>query len=152
MSRAVSLNLKAHVSPAARADWMLGGGRVKAACVPAISRGDVAVAQPARRLGPDAGCREPGRGLAARCRSAVDAGWHRRDLVAWPRGPGEPSGTRASVVRQSANKSANARPALGRAFALLARLRAKPTVMGGQQVCYQACRPCNDGGVMVTTQ
>ena len=30
--------------------------------------------------------------------------------------------------------------------------RAKPTVMGGQQVCNQACRPCNDGGVTVTTQ
>jgi hypothetical protein len=29
---------------------------------------------------------------------------------------------------------------------------AKPTVMGGQQVCNQACRPCNDGGVTVTTQ
>ncbi len=26
------------------------------------------------------------------------------------------------------------------------------TVMGGQQVCNQACRPCNDGGVTVTTQ
>ena len=25
-------------------------------------------------------------------------------------------------------------------------LGAKPTVMGGQQVCNQACRPCNDGG------
>ena len=24
--------------------------------------------------------------------------------------------------------------------------------MGGQQVCNQACRPCNDGGVTVTTQ
>ena len=30
--------------------------------------------------------------------------------------------------------------------------QAKPTVMGGQQVCNQACRPCNDGGVTVTTQ
>ena len=29
---------------------------------------------------------------------------------------------------------------------------AKCTVMGGQQVCNQACRPCNDGGVTVTTQ
>ena len=29
---------------------------------------------------------------------------------------------------------------------------AKGTVMGGQQVCNQACRPCNDGGVTVTTQ
>ena len=29
---------------------------------------------------------------------------------------------------------------------------AKPTVMGGQQVCNQACRPCNDGDVTVTTQ
>ena len=29
---------------------------------------------------------------------------------------------------------------------------AKPTVMGGQQVCNQACRPCNDGGVTVTAQ
>ena len=28
---------------------------------------------------------------------------------------------------------------------------AKGTVMGGQQVCNQACRPCNDGGVTVTT-
>ena len=26
------------------------------------------------------------------------------------------------------------------------------TVMGGQQVCNLACRPCNDGGVTVTTQ
>ena len=31
-------------------------------------------------------------------------------------------------------------------------LMAKCTVMGGQQVCNQACRPCNDGGVTVTTQ
>ena len=30
--------------------------------------------------------------------------------------------------------------------------KAKGTVMGGQQVCNQACRPCNDGGVTVTTQ
>ena len=30
--------------------------------------------------------------------------------------------------------------------------KAKCTVMGGQQVCNQACRPCNDGGVTVTTQ
>ena len=30
--------------------------------------------------------------------------------------------------------------------------KAKPTVMGGHQVCNQACRPCNDGGVTVTTQ
>ena len=29
---------------------------------------------------------------------------------------------------------------------------AKCTVMGGQQVCNLACRPCNDGGVTVTTQ
>ena len=29
---------------------------------------------------------------------------------------------------------------------------AKGTVMGGQQVRNQACRPCNDGGVTVTTQ
>ena len=26
------------------------------------------------------------------------------------------------------------------------------TVMGGQQVCIQTFRPCNDGGVIVTTQ
>ena len=32
------------------------------------------------------------------------------------------------------------------------RIAAKLTVMGGQQVCNQACRPCNDGGVTVTTQ
>ena len=33
--------------------------------------------------------------------------------------------------------------------------RAKPTVMGGHQVCNQACRPCtviDDGSVTVTTQ
>ena len=29
---------------------------------------------------------------------------------------------------------------------------AKPTVMGGLQVCSLACRPCNDGSVTVTTR
>ena len=32
---------------------------------------------------------------------------------------------------------------LPNAMDLLASM-AKPTVMGGQQVCNQACRPCND--------
>ena len=32
------------------------------------------------------------------------------------------------------------------------RRKAKCTVMGGQQVCNQACMHCNDGGVTVTTQ
>ena len=31
-------------------------------------------------------------------------------------------------------------------------LLARGTVMGGKQVCIQTCRPCNDGGVTVTTQ
>ena len=30
--------------------------------------------------------------------------------------------------------------------------KALATVMGGQQVCIQTFRPCNDGGVIVTTQ
>ena len=32
------------------------------------------------------------------------------------------------------------------------RQEALATVMGGQQVCIQTFRPCNDGGVIVTTQ
>ena len=55
------------VSPAARPDWMLGGGHGKAARAPALSRDDASVAEPRRRLGPDAGW-EPGRGWAAGCR------------------------------------------------------------------------------------
>ena len=30
--------------------------------------------------------------------------------------------------------------------------QARATVMGGQQVCYQACRLCNGGGMTVTAQ
>ena len=39
------------------------------------------------------------------------------------------------------------RPSVNRLIIL-----AKYTVMGGQQVCSQACRPCNDGDVTVTTK
>ena len=39
-----------------------------------------------------------------------------------------------------------------RAHAYLSASVAKCTVMGGQQVCNQACRPCNESGVTVTAQ
>ena len=113
-------------------NWMLSGGHGTAARAPAMSRDDAAVVEPAGRLGPDAGCREPGRGWAAGCRRRWWAPARRGGVSAWRRpdhGRRRRAGRRCSLEpgrRCSLELHATgllSRLALGRAWPLAARPR-----------------------------